>query len=84
MPDVNITEPTPNLGNASRAIPGLKHHQLSVLDALPAESKYIRYVNYTMIGWYMFFFFFPEHGICPITTMLVFGNEHFHLLICKF
>ena len=40
MPDVNITDLTPNLGNSSMAIPGLKHHQLSVLDTLPAASKY--------------------------------------------
>jgi hypothetical protein len=56
VPDVNITEPTPNLGNASRAIPGLKHHQLSVLDALPAESKYIRYkLHYDRLVYVLFF-----------------------------
>lgn len=36
VPDVNIMERTPNLTNSSIASPGLKHHQLKVLDALPA------------------------------------------------
>lgn len=30
MPEVSITERTPILANSSIAIPGLKHHQLSV------------------------------------------------------
>lgn len=38
VPDVNIIEPTPILENSSIATPGLKHHQLSVLDALPAHQ----------------------------------------------
>lgn len=39
VPDVKIIEPTSILGNASKAMPGLKHHQLSVLDALPEKEK---------------------------------------------
>jgi hypothetical protein len=39
VPDVNIIDLTPYLANSSKAIPGLKHHQLSVLDTLPATSK---------------------------------------------
>lgn len=39
MPDVNIIEPTSFLGNSSKAMPGLKHHQLSVLDALPEKEE---------------------------------------------
>lgn len=36
VPDVNMIERTPILTNSSIARPGLKHHQLSVLDILPA------------------------------------------------
>nr|GMC78210.1 transmembrane protein 106C [Ipomoea batatas] len=39
VPEVNIIDATPNLENSSMAIPGLKHHQLSVLDALPAAKE---------------------------------------------
>lgn len=39
VPEVNIIDLTPYLGKSSMAIPGLKHHQLSVLDTLPAASK---------------------------------------------
>jgi hypothetical protein len=39
VPDVNIIDLTPSLANSSKAIPGLKHHQLSVLDTLPATLK---------------------------------------------
>lgn len=46
MPDVNIIEPTSILGNSSSAIPGLKHHQLSVLDAaLPGKKREKRYLK---------------------------------------
>jgi hypothetical protein len=38
VPDVNIMERTPNLRNSSIASPGLKHHQLRVLEALPANT----------------------------------------------
>lgn len=36
VPDVKMIDPTPNWENESMASPGLKHHQLSVLDAFPA------------------------------------------------
>lgn len=39
VPDVNIIEPTSILENSSIAIPGWKHHQLSVLDGLPGINK---------------------------------------------
>jgi hypothetical protein len=38
VPDVNIMESTPNLRNSSIARPGLKYHQLRVLEALPANT----------------------------------------------
>lgn len=43
VPEVNMIDPTSNLENSCMAIPGLKHHQLRVLDALPALSKQWRY-----------------------------------------
>lgn len=39
VPDVKMIDLTPNLANSSIAIPGLKHHQLSVLDALATKIK---------------------------------------------
>jgi len=40
VPEVSIIDLTPYLlRKSSMAIPGLKHHQLSVLDTLPAASK---------------------------------------------
>lgn len=39
MPDVKMIDPTPNFENSSIAIPGLKHHQLRVLDGLPVTPK---------------------------------------------
>lgn len=36
VPDVKMIERIPSLMNSSIASPGLKHHQLSVLDTLPA------------------------------------------------
>lgn len=41
VPEVNIIEPTPIFENSFIANPGLKHHQLRVLDALPAQPKEI-------------------------------------------
>jgi hypothetical protein len=38
VPDVNIMERTPNLRKSSIASPGLKHHQLIILEALPANT----------------------------------------------
>lgn len=38
VPDVKMIDPTPNFENSSIAIPGLKHHQLKILDGLPATS----------------------------------------------
>lgn len=43
VPEVNMIDPTSNLENSCMAIPGLKHHQLRVLDALPVLSKQWRY-----------------------------------------
>lgn len=40
VPDVKMIDPTPNLENSSNAIPGLKHHQLKVRDALPVTPKF--------------------------------------------
>lgn len=42
MPEVKMIDPTPNLENCSIAIPGLKHHQLSVLDAFPAAQNQLK------------------------------------------
>jgi len=39
VPEVSIIDLTPYLRKSSMAIPGLKHHQLSVLDTLPEASK---------------------------------------------
>ena len=39
VPDVSIIDPTPLLENSSIATPGLKHHQLKILDGLPASPK---------------------------------------------
>lgn len=39
VPEVNIIEPTPITENSCIAIPGLKHHQLRVLEALPAQPQ---------------------------------------------
>lgn len=39
VPDVKIIERTSIRENSCMEIPGLKHHQLSVLDGLPAQSK---------------------------------------------
>jgi hypothetical protein len=38
VPEVKIMERTPNFRNSSIASPGLKHHQLRVLEALPANT----------------------------------------------
>lgn len=38
VPDVKMMDPTPSLENSSIAIPGLKHHQLNVLDVFPEIS----------------------------------------------
>lgn len=46
MPDVKMIDPTPNFENSSTAIPGLKHHQLKVLDGLPATPNTMKmFVN---------------------------------------
>lgn len=68
VPDVNMIEPTSNLWNSSKAIPGLKHHQLRVLDALPAESKQIKIykLDYDRIA------YVQSH------TMPIFRNALFH------
>lgn len=39
VPEVKIIERTPRAANFSMAIPGLKHHQLRVLDVLPTNIK---------------------------------------------
>jgi hypothetical protein len=39
VPEVSIMERTPNLRNSSIASPGLKHHQLRVLEDLPGNTK---------------------------------------------
>lgn len=39
VPDVKMMDLTRNWANSSIAIPGLKHHQLSVLDTLPTKIK---------------------------------------------
>jgi hypothetical protein len=36
---VNMIERTPNLRNSSIASPGLKHHQLRVLEDLPENAR---------------------------------------------
>jgi hypothetical protein len=41
VPEVSIMERTPNLRNSSIASPGLKHHQLRVLEDLPGNTKKI-------------------------------------------
>jgi hypothetical protein len=40
VPEVNIMERTPSLRNSSIASPGLKHHQLRVLEDLPGVQEY--------------------------------------------
>jgi len=37
VPDVKMIDPTPFCAMSSMVIPGLKHHQLSVLDTLPTK-----------------------------------------------
>lgn len=39
VPEVKMIEPTHILANSTIAIPGLKHHQLSVLEALPTSNN---------------------------------------------
>lgn len=44
-PEVNMIEPTPIFQNSSIAIPGLKHHQPSDLDAFPTAKDKIDFTS---------------------------------------
>lgn len=62
MPEVNIIEPTPIFENSSIASPGLKHHQLRVLDVLPAQPKKKKYTDSTGVNGF-------RHTICIYTQI---------------